>query len=248
MRHSIWIGFDRREASAFAVAKHSTARRLTLPVPIFAIELEQLRRDGVYTRESKSYQRAGKRPVIWDTISGAPMSTEFAISRFLTPHLAGSGWALFMDGDVLVRKNISRLFELADPTKALMCVQHPELPDKGPKMDQQIQLPYSRKNWSSVMLFNVDHPANKALTIDLINSAPGRDLHRFCWLQDSDIGAIPPEWNWLAGHSDPQITDPAIVHFTDGFPLMDGYEHVPFADEWNAELRRWARADRWPAA
>jgi hypothetical protein len=32
------------------------------------------------------------------------------------------------------------------------------------------------------MVFNCDHPANRALTLDLINTVPGRDLHRFCWL------------------------------------------------------------------
>jgi hypothetical protein len=104
-------------------------------------------------------------------------------------------------------------------------------------MDGQIQTAYARKNWSSVCVFNCDHPANRALTVDLVNTLPGRDLHRFCWLADNEIGALDPKWNWLAGHSDAAI-DPAIVHFTDGVPSMPGYEDAPFADEWFAHLKQ----------
>jgi hypothetical protein len=53
------------------------------------------------------------------------------------------------------------------------------------------------------MLFNCSHPANQALTVDLVNTVPGRDLHRFCWLDDAQVGALPVEWNWLEGHSVP---------------------------------------------
>jgi hypothetical protein len=117
-------------------------------------------------------------------------------------------------------------------------VKHDHQPQSGMKMDGQIQTSYARKNWSSVCAFNCDHPANKALTFNLVNSVPGRDLHRFCWLKDGEIGELPAEWNWLVGHSDPAV-DPALVHFTDGIPTMPGYEDCAFADEWRRELRRW---------
>jgi hypothetical protein len=39
--------------------------------------------------------------------------------------------------------------------------------------------------------------------------------------------------------TDPAI-DPKIAHFTNGIPDLPGYENVPFADEWRAELARWA--------
>lgn len=167
------------------------------------------------------------------------MSTEFAISRFLVPYLAGGGWALFMDCDVLVRENLTRLFEIADPRYAVMCVKHNHQPVTTLKMDNQPQIAYPRKNWSSVMLFNCDHPANRELTVGMVNTLPGRDLHRFCWLADNDIGELDPKWNWLAGHSDPSI-DPAIVHHTDGSPNMPGYEETPYADEWRQEFSAWA--------
>jgi hypothetical protein len=34
-------------------------------------------------------------------------------ARFLVPHLASSGWALFMDGDMLVAETFARVFEKA---------------------------------------------------------------------------------------------------------------------------------------
>lgn len=231
---SIWIGFDPRETDAFAVARQSARRNLNIPVPIRGVVLTDLRTGGLYTRPTS--RRDGR---LWDDISEAPMATEFACSRFLVPTLAKSGWALFMDCDMLVRKNLDRLFRLADPTKAVMVVKHNHQPPEGVKMDGQAQLRYSRKNWSSVVLWNCDHPANKTLTVEMINSIPGRDLHRFCWLDDDLIGELNVEWNWLVGHSDPSV-DPSIVHFTDGIPSMEGYADCAFADEWKEELGRWA--------
>jgi lipopolysaccharide biosynthesis glycosyltransferase len=196
--------------------------------------LEDLRARDLYSRPT-SY-RNGR---LWDDLSDAPMSTEFACSRFLVPQLAQSGWALFMDCDVLIRADIARLFAQADNRFAVMVVKHEYHPPEGIKMDGQAQLRYKRKNWSSVMLINCDHPANRDLTPELVNTLPGRDLHRFAWLADEEIGALDPSWNFLVGHSDPTL-DPAIVHFTEGGPWMAGYEDVVYADEWRAELVRWA--------
>jgi len=234
---SIWLGFDTREAVAFAVARFTARRRLNMPIPIYGLVLDQLIKDGLYLRPTE--RRDGR---LWDVISDAPMSTEFAIARFLTPILAKRGWALFMDSDILVRSDLSRLFAEAEHSgKAVLCVQHNHVPREREKMDGQAQLSYPRKNWSSVMLFNCDHPANKRLTLDLINNAPGRDLHRLCWLDDSEIGALDPRWNWLVGAS-PGGTDPGVVHFTQGFPLMPGYENQPYAEDWREALAAWAAA------
>ena len=236
MKQSIWVGFDPREADAFAVARHSINRHLITPIPVRGVVLTDLRTGGLYSRPTS--RRDGR---LWDDISDAPMSTEFACARFLVPQLAKSGWALFMDGDMLVRKDLLALFKEADPDKAIMVVKHNYHPPAGTKMDGQAQTVYPRKNWSSVMLFNCDHPANQALTVEMINSVPGRDLHAFKWLDDNLIGELHPRWNWLVDHSDPDI-DPAIVHFTEGTPAMPGYEDCEYADEWHAELRRWAAA------
>lgn len=233
MQRSIFLGYDSRETEAFVVARRSM-RRFASGIPIDAICLDDMRDLNLYYRPTEN--RHGK---LWDVISEAPMSTEFAISRFLTPYLAkGQGWALFADCDVLARAPIHELFAMADPNKAVMCVKHQHEPSPGVKMDGQMQTRYARKNWSSLMLFNCEHPANAELTVDLINKVPGRDLHGFCWLKDKEIGSLDPAWNFLVGHSDPSI-DPKLVHFTEGGPWLPQYRDVPFADAWKEERRAW---------
>ena len=235
---SIWIGFDMREAVAFAVAKESIRQHLNRPVPVYGLVLDELRGVGLYTRPTE--RRGGQ---LWDVISDAPMSTEFACSRFLVPHLAGGGWALFQDCDMLARANYGELFSFAERPEnakyAVLCVKHQHEPMNTTKMDGQKQTRYARKNWSSFMLFNCNHPSNAALTPEFVNAVAGRDLHGFCWLKDEEIGTLDVKWNWLVGHSDPHV-DPANVHFTDGIPAMPGYENCAFADEWQAQLSRWA--------
>ena len=244
MERSIWIGHEPREAAALAVARHSIKRLLsTRHIPVKGLVLSDLRKDGLYTRPTSL--RDGR---LWDDISDAPMATEFACSRFLVPHLArkyppqtkATRWAVFMDCDMLVRCKITDLFESLNSSYAVMVVKHDHNPTETTKMDGQIQTRYSRKNWSSVCAFNIDHPANDALTVDMVNTLPGRDLHAFCWLKDDEIGELDHGWNYLIGASPPH-PDPAIVHFTDGIPLMTGYENCEYADEWRAELDNWAR-------
>jgi hypothetical protein len=192
--------------------------------------LADLIQRGLYRRPIED-----RHGVMWDVPSDAPMSTQHANARFLVPHLAKDGWALFMDGDMLVRADLATLFDSLDPAFAVYCVQHVHAPPPGLKMDSQIQTRYARKNWSSFMVFNCEHPANRALTLDLVNTAPGRDLHRFCWLPDGAIGELGAEWNFLV----PAVT-PKVVHFTEGLPSMPGYEDALFAEEWRSELRRCA--------
>ena len=234
-RNSIWIGFDPREAAAFAVCRDSIKRTLTQPIPIHGIVLDDLRRDGLYYRPIDF--RDGQ---LYDPISEAPMSTEFAISRFFTPYLADSGWALFMDCDMLVRSSLARLFEEANPKYAVYCVKHNHIPKEIVKMDGQTQTRYARKNWSSFCLFNCDHPSNKGLTLKKLNTLPGRDLHRFCWLKDEEIGELGPEWNYLVEETTADVR-PNVLHFTKGGPWMEGFEDVSYADQWQEALRAWAR-------
>lgn len=235
---SLFIGWDPREAAAFAVARHSARRRATQPIPIYGLVLDDLIKRGLYTRPIEYRWQASGR-IMWDPISEAAMSTQHANARFLVKALAPSpGWAMFTDGDVLYRDNVIRAYEGLDTKYALYCVKHDYRPTAATKMDGQIQTQYPRKNWSSVFILNTGHEANEALTPELINTRPGRDLHRFCWLKDEEIGELGPEWNYLVGHS--SHPDPKIVHFTTGVPDMPGYENCEYADEWWAELKQWA--------
>src|SRR5262249_49762175 len=138
----------------------------------------------------------------------------------------------------------------SDPSKAVFCVPHMHDPQsmskKGGKPQTRVndsRYPgiYKRKNWSSVMLFNLSHPANNALTLDLLNTVPGRDLHGFCWLKDDDIGLLDPKWNHLAGVAGCGSDNPSIVHFTLGGPWIPEYAGVEYAGEWRELYREWIR-------
>jgi len=237
---SVWIGFDPRMATAFTIAKYSL-RLYEKYVPVHGIVLDELRSRGIYTRPTSHVVDARGNKQLWDGISLAPMSTEFSISRFMVPILAKTGMAMFCDCDVMFMDNVSRLFDLVrGGEKAVYCVKHDHDPGhQQVKMDNQIQTKYFRKNWSSVMVFNCDHPSNRRLTLNLVNSAKGKDLHGFCWLEDDEIGDLPPEWNYLVGHSSLSTSEaPAIVHFTNGLPDMEGYENQEFAQTWRAMRAR----------
>ena len=236
MSRTIWIGFDPREADAYMVAKASFIRHTQPQVPIYGLLLSDLRERGLYTRPT--IRKGGK---LWDVISEAPMSTEFSISRFLTPILSKFGWALFTDCDVMARAPLMELFHFVEKYEnqkyALFCVKHRHEPKNITKMDGQAQTKYPRKNWSSIMLFNCGHLSNKRLTLDMVNKLPGRDLHAFCWLKDDEIGELGPEWNYLVGNMC-KLIEPKIVHWTDGVPTMPGYENVQFADEYRERLKQ----------
>ena len=164
-------------------------------------------------------------------------SVEFTYTRFLTPYLSDhKGWALFIDCDFLFTKDVAELFAMADEKYALMCVKHDYIPKNTIKMDGQKQVTYPRKNWSSCILWNCEHPSNKALTKDIVSTESGAYLHRFQFLNDEEIGEIPLEWNWLEGEYDKPETPPAVIHFTNGGPWFDNWQEVDYADLWRSYL------------
>jgi len=233
MNAQIWIGWDPNEMMASNVAQHSIYACAKERPDVQRLALLELRAKHIYVRPT-SHDESGR---LWDDYSAAPMSTEHAISRFFVPYLQEyEGWALFVDGDVLFRRDPADLFALADPRYAVQVVQHPPLPVQETKKDGAVQMSYPRKNWSSVMLFNCEHPAHRDLTLSDLNLLPGRDLHRFCWLADDEIGALPEGWNHLVNVSplpvDQSPQNIPLVHFTLGTPDVPRYANVPFADEW----------------
>jgi len=205
------IGFDTRQPLSFQVFRNSLERQSSAALHIRPLMQKALRHEGLYRREQILKQGQS-----WDVISGAPMSTEFAITRFLVPHLQRTGWCMFGECDMLALADIAGLFSLADDRYAVMCVQHEHhVYTLRSKMDGRMQLDYPRKNWSSLMLINADHPGNRRLTVEMVNTLPGRYLHRFCWLDDAEIGALPVEWNYLVGEQMPDVV-PKLLHFTNG--------------------------------
>lgn len=216
----IFIGWDKREPIAYEVARFSLERRASIPVDVTPIKLDELRDKKLYWRDQ-------------DPLA----STDFTYSRFLTPKLAGyRGWALFCDCDFLFLSDIAGLVAYAGGDKAIYCVQHDYRPSETSKMDGAVQTVYPRKNWSSLMLFNCEHPSVRRLTPEIVNTETGAYLHRMQWVDDEDIGGLPVEWNWLEGwNKKPANGTPNAVHFTRGGPWFEQWQNVDYGELWLAE-------------
>lgn len=224
---NVLIGFDPNESLAHQVAWKSI-RTFEPRANIAPVILDRLRRANFYRRPTE--RRNGQ---LWDTISEAPMSSEFAISRFFIPYLTtpSDEWALFVDSDVVSLSPVAKVLEEADPRYAVQVVKHALPYEVGTKKVNKANLPYARKNWSSVMLWNLRHRAHRELTLNVLNNMPGRDLHRFCWLADDEIGDLSPGWNWLVNVE--ECPDPChIAHFTLGGPWLEGWQPAQHDDIW----------------
>jgi len=125
-------------------------------------------------------------------------SNHFIYSRFLIPHLMNyKGWALFLDGDMILRDDITELWNMRDESKAVMVVKHDYKTRMTEKYLGAKNENYPRKNWSSVILWNCGHEANRGVTPEFVQNSTGAQVHRFTWLDDSLIGELPIVWNWL---------------------------------------------------
>lgn len=219
----VFIGYDSREDIAYEVCKYSILKRSpgVQVVPLKRLEL----------LEKKIYDRG------IDPLS----STEFTFTRFLVPYLCEyKGWAIFCDCDFLFLEDVNKLFDIAyDPENqkyAVMCVQHDYTPTNTVKMDNQVQYLYPRKNWSSLMLFNCQHPANLSLTPRVVNVQTPAFLHRFQWLQDHEIGTLSNEWNWLVNwYHEPDDGSPKALHYTEGGPWFPNYINCEYGGSWMQE-------------
>ena len=216
----IYVGYDRREDIAYQICRQSLIRNASAPLDIQPLIQDNLRAQGLYTR--------GTDPLA---------STDFTYTRFFVPYLAGyRGWALFCDCDFLWLADIAELIASADDRFAAMCVHHDHRPTERHKMEGQQQTLYPRKNWSSMILFNCGHEANRALTPELANRETGKYLHRFGWLEDDQIGSLPEKWNWLEGWNDkPERGTPSAIHYTRGGPWFEDWKDVDYADHWLRE-------------
>lgn len=225
----IFVGWDSREKVAYEVLKHSIEKHTHSDIQIIPLYHKELRRQGWFQRPWLTGAMDGNQT---DLIDQRPFSTEFSHSRFLVPALMNyKGWALFMDCDMLFRCDIKEVFDYADERYAVMVVKHRQEVKKAEKMDGSPQSSYYRKNWSSFVLWNCGHEANKELTKEMVNQATGGWLHGFSWLNDQQIGALPDCFNWIEGCSRSD-QHPKVIHYTAGGPWFSSFKEVMFADEW----------------
>ena len=208
---NLFVGFDPREAVAYHVFCSSIIQNTSVPVQITPLVLSQLQEFNEMHDDR---------------------SNDFIYSRFLTPYLTNfKGWAIFADGDMICQGDLKELIDMADPSKAVMVVKHDYQTKATQKYLGNINENYPRKNWSSVILWNCDHPKHKILTPDFVSKQTGKFLHRFSWLDDQDIGELPLEWNWLA--SEYKVNREAkLIHYTLGTPCFKDYKNSDMADIW----------------
>lgn len=210
----VFVGYDPREAIAFHVCANSIIRNASQPVSIIPLALNLF----------KDY-----------TETHTDGSNQFIYSRFLVPHLMQfTGHAIFIDGDMIVRDDIVKLWDLRDVTKDVQVVKH----DYKTKMTEKYlgskNEDYPRKNWSSVMIFNCASYPTRKLTPGYIQKSTGAHLHRFEWADDERIGSLPIEWNWLPDEFGPN-PDAKLLHYTLGTPSFHEFATTPMADEWHRE-------------
>jgi len=208
----IFAGYDPREAIGYHVFTQSLIERTSEAVAITPFFGKQ--RDG---------------------------SNTFIYQRFLVPYFTGfRGRAIFMDAsDMLMLADIAELDKLFDPTKAVQVVKHNYFTKHkrkhiGTAMETKNEN-YPRKNWSSLILWNCEHPDNKVLDPDFVDEHTGSELHRFEWLKDDQIGELPKEWNVLVGEDDQEAK---IAHYTLGIPEFEHYKNCAYSQEWHKTKSR----------
>ena len=205
------VGFDQREAVAYHTFCQSVLEKASVPVQFIPLAINSL---NFYKENHKDG------------------SNQFIYSRFLTPFLCNyDGFAVFADGDMICNVDIAEIMLEFDRSKAVQVVKHDYQTKRLVKYLSNKNENYPRKNWSSLIIFNCGHTANKVLTPEFIQTHDGTYLHRFSWLQDDDIGELDISWNYLAIEY-PPISDAKIIHYTLGTPCFKEFQDSEMSEIW----------------
>jgi hypothetical protein len=202
----VFIGYDKREASAYHVCQQSIIENCSEPNRLQFTPITGEQRDG---------------------------SNAFIYARFLVPHYCGfKGSAIFLDGDMVVMGDITELWERRHALYVGCSVVPHDYQTKHPvKYLGYPNKDYPRKNWSSVIVWNCDYYPNRVLTPKFVQEATGEYLHRFQWLKDDQIGLIPDKWNRLVLEQEIQPDD-KLLHYTIGIPAFQEYADCDGAEHW----------------
>ena len=211
----VFVGYDPREAIAYHTCVNSIIRNSSRPVAIVPVAL------NLFKEYAETHTDG---------------SNHFIYTRFLVPYLMDyQGWAIFIDGDMIVRGDIAELWNLKDYTKDVMVVKHDYKTRMTEKYLGSPNEDYPRKNWSSVILWNCNAIRNRILTPEFVQNSTGAFLHRFSWIDDDRVGELPKEWNWLDVEYD---WNPLakLVHYTLGTPCFHEFaDQGDFSDDWHKE-------------
>ena len=207
----ITVGFDQKESVAYHTFCQSVIEKASVPVQFIPLALQNL--------------------YFYNELH-ADGSNKFIYSRFLTPYLCEfNGFAVYADGDMICNTDIAELAALIDPAKAVQVVKHDYQTKLTVKYLNNKNVNYPRKNWSSLIIFNCEHPSNSVLTPEFVQEKDGAYLHRFSWLKDDEIGELPTEWNWLAIEYSPKM-DAKLIHYTLGTPCFKDFKTTELSKLW----------------
>jgi|TARA_B100001750_G_scaffold238356_1_gene244742 lipopolysaccharide biosynthesis glycosyltransferase len=190
----IYIGYDSRQLVSYTVLQHSIIKRSKSNISISPLVLDNLpiKRHGL---------------------------TPFTFSRYLLPWLNKyEGWAIFLDADMLLLDDISKLFEYKNDKFAV--IVRKDLP---------------KFEWPSVILFNCSHKQNKKLTPQYVDDKNNNNLQDFGWIDNNKlIGTMPKDWNHCVGY-DETNKRAKLIHFTMGIPEFSETKDCEYAKEWFEE-------------
>jgi len=219
----VFVGFDPREEAGTHAFTSSLLEHASAPVSIVPLHAPLFR----------SFYAPGVRDG----------SNSFTYHRYLIPFLQGfTGSAIFCDGaDMLLKADIAELWALRDCYRPVQVVKHDyrtKWPRKylGTRMESDNR-DYERKQWSSVMIINCMHMRWRQMTPETVQAMSGEQLHRFCWMDDDEIGELPKVWNWLCDE-DGANPDAKLLHFTAGVPLFPAHKHSPHAADYARQVQR----------
>ena len=210
----VFVGYDPREAIAYHVCANSIIRNASAPVAIIPVAL------NLFTDYKETH---------------GDNSNHFVYTRFLVPYLMDfRGRAIFIDGDMVVRGDIIELYESLQTAHDVAVVKHDYKTRMPVKYMGAPNEDYPRKNWSSVIVWDCQSYPNRRLTPDFVQKQPGSFLHRFAWIDDDRIQALPPEWNWLPDELG-ENTQAKLLHYTLGTPCFREFADTTQAAEWHKE-------------
>ena len=210
----VFVGYDPREAIAYHVCANSIIRNASAPVAIIPVAL------NLFTDYKETH---------------GDNSNHFVYTRFLVPYLMDfRGRAIFIDGDMVVRGDVIELYESLQTAHDVAVVKHDYKTRMPVKYMGAPNEDYPRKNWSSVIVWDCQSYPNRRLTPDFVQKQPGSFLHRFAWIDDDRIQALPTEWNWLPDELG-ENTQAKLLHYTLGTPCFREFADTTQAAEWHKE-------------
>lgn len=210
---NLFVGYDPRESIVYHTFCQSVMEHASVPVAFIPLHLPMLK---------SSYSE-----------NHTDGSNDFIYSRFLVPFLSGySGISIFCDGDMILKEDIVELVALAERgDKAVWVAQHDYKTKFTKKYLGNKNEDYPRKNWSSVIVWNGEHPKHRILTPELVAQSTGPYLHRFSWLDDEDIGSLPLNWNWLVLEYE-KNPSAKLLHYTVGSPNFKEFSESDNSSDW----------------